>query len=678
MMLIRVLGILLLLSTAPGWAATYYVAQTGCTGSCTNSNPCTGAGGNNAQNRNFARATIHGGLACLSQGDTLEVDDGVYDEMLSVHGSCPACPIPHGLSPTQHTVVRSTNLYGAVLTPSPANVVAAGGVALLWMDDAQFVTIERFKLDDQLRTNGALEGIWTSAATDNVIFRDLLVANFREFGQNGGGTNNQYINVSFDKIGWDGTQTVCDHHVCANPPGVMCHGYCHAYYPSGDNNLWDGGTHSHIDGWPWHGSSGGFANSIIRNVTVYGHAGTDTGAAMFTGLSGNQFYNNIFHGSNLSILISGSNQTIVHNTFYLSTPVGDGAQGGIRQSGGGGVAATIKNNLFVSLDLTNDWIYVESGSGGNVLVEVGVPPQVAGNVCDAPQPGCSAASPSCFFVSPPSDMKLCAGSPAISAGVSAPGFSPDRAGVPRPQSGYDAGAYEFMTVTPVATALEFVQEPTNTVEDQVITPAVTVRVVDQDGNTFSSTALVTLSIGTNPGGSTLGGDPTKNVAGLTPATFPDLTLNNPGAGYTLVATSPGLAAATSLPFTITTSAPVATALEFVQQPTNTPEDQVITPAVTVRVVNQFGAPFSSTALVTLAIGTNPGGSTLGGDVTQTVAGLTPASFPDLTLNNPGTGYTLVATSPGLVAATSAPFTIPATGAPTQVLVIHALSGHLFP
>src|SRR5439155_3445346 len=59
---------------------------------------------------------------------------------------------------------------------------------------------------------------------------------------------------------------------------------------------------------------------------------------------------------------------------------------------------------------------------------------------------------------------------------------------------------------------------------------------------------------------------------------------------------------------------------------------------------------------TVALGTNPGGSTLSG--TTTVAAVNGvASFGDLSANKTGTSYTLSATATGLTPTTSSGFTI---------------------
>jgi hypothetical protein len=65
---------------------------------------------------------------------------------------------------------------------------------------------------------------------------------------------------------------------------------------------------------------------------------------------------------------------------------------------------------------------------------------------------------------------------------------------------------------------------------------------------------------------------------------------------------------------------------------------------------------ASTAAVTVAIGSNPGAGSLSGTVTLDASGGV-ASFSNLSIDRPGIGYTLTATSPGITPSTSAYFTI---------------------
>ena len=115
-------------------------------------------------------------------------------------------------------------------------------------------------------------------------------------------------------------------------------------------------------------------------------------------------------------------------------------------------------------------------------------------------------------------------------------------------------AHVGTTVTAAAAAsLLFATQPAGTLYGQNL-GAVSVRVLDAFGNTVDSSAPVTLALRSNPGNGFLDGTLTIDaVQGL--ATFADLSISEAGVGYTLTATSAGLAAATSHPVTITSLPP---------------------------------------------------------------------------------------------------------------------------
>src|SRR5881396_2490121 len=220
-------------------------------------------------------------------------------------------------------------------------------------------------------------------------------------------------------------------------------------------------------------------------------------------------------------------------------------------------------------------------------------------------------------------------------------------------------------ITPgTATQLVFSQQPVTTVANRLITPAVKVRALDALGNLATSFAgNVSVALGSNPGSATLGGTtPVTAVSGV--ATFFDLSLNKTGTGYTLTASASGFTTVTSTPFDITPG--TATQLAFTVQPSTTVAGVTISPAVQVTALDAAGNPVPSfTGSVTVALGNNPGGSTLGGTTTlAAVNGV--ASFATLTLDKTGTGYWLTATATGLSTATSSAFTITA-GAATQLV-----------
>ncbi|MHA8056751.1 beta strand repeat-containing protein, partial [Aquirufa nivalisilvae] len=204
-----------------------------------------------------------------------------------------------------------------------------------------------------------------------------------------------------------------------------------------------------------------------------------------------------------------------------------------------------------------------------------------------------------------------------------------------------------------ASKLSYSVQPSNATAASSISPAIKVRIEDANGNLTSSTANVTLAIGTNPASGTLSGTLTQAaVAGE--ATFSNISINNTGTGYTLVASSGALTTATSNTFNIITSTP--SKLTFGTQPANTVAGATMS-NVTVRIEDASNNLVSTaTNSVTLAINTNPGSGTLSGTVTRNaVNGI--ATFNDLSINKTGTGYNFSATSGVLTGATSSNFNI---------------------
>ena len=110
-----------------------------------------------------------------------------------------------------------------------------------------------------------------------------------------------------------------------------------------------------------------------------------------------------------------------------------------------------------------------------------------------------------------------------------------------------------LVLNPATDRLTFSVQPSRTLPFQTITPAVQVKVVDDGGNPVTSFAgPVTVAIGHNGGmlmPGTLSG--TKTVMAVNGvATFADLSIDQPGNGYTLVVTASGIAGAESTPFNI--------------------------------------------------------------------------------------------------------------------------------
>jgi hypothetical protein len=125
--------------------------------------------------------------------------------------------------------------------------------------------------------------------------------------------------------------------------------------------------------------------------------------------------------------------------------------------------------------------------------------------------------------------------------------------------GTAAGQSNFFAVVPAGAAvMTFTQEPTRSyvgavINGTLVSPGVKVRVQDAYGN-LKPGASVGIAIGTNPPDpdGVLAGTTTKIVQGDGIATFDDLTIDQAGLGYTLVATS-GAASGTSDAFIVLTT-----------------------------------------------------------------------------------------------------------------------------
>src|SRR5437667_3342380 len=225
-------------------------------------------------------------------------------------------------------------------------------------------------------------------------------------------------------------------------------------------------------------------------------------------------------------------------------------------------------------------------------------------------------------------------------------------------SGSTSGPVQPTGVGPAA-KLVFTAQPSSAAAGAANSPAMQVAVQDAQGNPVTTaTTSITLAIGTNPASGTLAG--TTTVAAVNGvATFANLSINNPGTGYTLTASATGLMGATSNAFNITLSVGPAAKLVFTAQPSTAAAGAAITPAVQVAVQDAQGnSGTTAPPSIPVADGTNPASGTLSG--TTTVAAVNGvATFANLNINNPGTGYTLTASATNLTGASSSGFNLTA-------------------
>ncbi len=206
-----------------------------------------------------------------------------------------------------------------------------------------------------------------------------------------------------------------------------------------------------------------------------------------------------------------------------------------------------------------------------------------------------------------------------------------------------------ITIVPVvATRLVVTSQPASTVTaGSALTFTVTAE--DAQGDVATSfTGSETVTLASNPGGSTLSGTLTVSASGGI-ATFSGLSLNKVGAGYTVKATNGTLTSATS--GSISVSPGATTQLLITTQPpaTVTPGSSFGFTVTAEDAEGNIASGFNGSE--TVALVSNPGGNTLGGTLTISASSGV-AIFSGLSLNNTGSGYTLAVASGTLKSSTS--------------------------
>ncbi len=143
-----------------------------------------------------------------------------------------------------------------------------------------------------------------------------------------------------------------------------------------------------------------------------------------------------------------------------------------------------------------------------------------------------------------------------------------------------------INAAPKVASLVFTQQPVGNPTGATITPAMTVNVLDQYGNLYTKSTSVSLKLLPDPTGAKATGKLTvKAVNGF--ATFSSISITKGGSNFVLQAKD--------AKFTVNSSSfnmggpSAAHTLVFLQQPTDTTADSLMTPAVTVEVMDQYGA-----------------------------------------------------------------------------------------
>ena len=223
-----------------------------------------------------------------------------------------------------------------------------------------------------------------------------------------------------------------------------------------------------------------------------------------------------------------------------------------------------------------------------------------------------------------------------------------------------SAAFDVRTGPPAK--LGFAVQPGGAVEGLAFFTRPAVEVQDAAGQRVATgSASVTLSIagGTGTGGALLtcaGGNTVVAVAGV--ALFSGCAIDRAGLAYALSASAVGLASGTGATFNV--ASPTPARLGFVVQPARgTPTTALaVQPAVAIQDANGVTIPTASPRLITLTLGANPGAGSLtcsGGLSRTTVNGV--ATFSGCLVSRVGVGYSVLAITPGFLAATSASFDV---------------------
>jgi hypothetical protein len=205
-------------------------------------------------------------------------------------------------------------------------------------------------------------------------------------------------------------------------------------------------------------------------------------------------------------------------------------------------------------------------------------------------------------------------------------------------NGVDVGL-DDLTFNNKADHLGFSVQPSNTRAGFQISPSVQVQVFDKFGSviTGDNSDQVTLNVASGPAGFASGSRTTATVVNGV-ATFAFLILDTVGT-YTLGESGTGgVSGPNSNSFAITPGS--ANHLAFSVQPSNSTAGAAISPAVQVKVLDQFGnlETADNSDQVSLNMASGPGGFAAGSTNTVTVSGGI-ANFSNLVLDTAGT-YTL--------------------------------------
>ncbi|MCH8477651.1 MAG: hypothetical protein LAT56_06875, partial [Wenzhouxiangella sp.] len=182
----------------------------------------------------------------------------------------------------------------------------------------------------------------------------------------------------------------------------------------------------------------------------------------------------------------------------------------------------------------------------------------------------------------------------------------------------------------------FLSQPGDTPVGEVMAPPVAVEVLDGEGGPVADGTAVVLVL-VEPGEATLSGSIANTIDGV--ALFEALSVSRPG-HYQLRAEVSGLEpSAQPISETFEILPGPAASMIIEQQPTTTFAGQIITPPVTIRLLDEFGTTLPDDQIISLTGVSGPPGAEATGTLPRaTVDGV--AVFNDLVLEQPDSEYSL--------------------------------------
>lgn len=234
----------------------------------------------------------------------------------------------------------------------------------------------------------------------------------------------------------------------------------------------------------------------------------------------------------------------------------------------------------------------------------------------APMPACGSGPAALIAASSCSDTSVAAGS-----------YTYVVTAVYRSWTAVSAASATVTVVSNLSNKVAFTSGPPGSVTAGAAMTPLRVQLQTKDLGTPVPTAgvPVTISIGTNPAGGTLGGTLTVNTDGTGTATFTDLNIKKAGTGYTLAASSPGYEGAVSISFTVTAASATQLVVTSAVSVTGIASATANIGPITVERRDAFGNPASAgqpaLALQTTPVGTGYFAAAAGG------SGLTALSIP---------------------------------------------------